>query len=82
MKRTDHPHIVKMYEFYKDEKNYYIVMELWNGGELLDVILKNKTVTETIAAGYMKQILSTIVYCHSKNIVHRDLKPENMLFSS
>lgn len=30
----------------------------------------------------MKQILSTIVYCHSKNIVHRDLKPENILFAS
>ena len=47
MKRTDHPHIVKMYEFYKDEKNYYIVMELCDGGELLDVILKNKSITET-----------------------------------
>ena len=46
MKRTDHPNIVKMYEFYKDDKNYYIVMELLNGGELLDVILKSKTVSE------------------------------------
>ena len=27
----------------------------------------------------MKQILSTLNYCHSSNIVHRDLKPENVL---
>jgi calcium-dependent protein kinase len=27
----------------------------------------------------MKQVLSAINYCHSKNIVHRDLKPENLL---
>jgi len=27
----------------------------------------------------MRQILSGINYCHSKNVVHRDLKPENLL---
>ena len=30
----------------------------------------------------MKQVLSAIAYCHSKNIVHRDLKPENLLLDS
>ena len=36
LKRLDHPHIIKMYEFYKDSKNYYIVTELVEGGELFD----------------------------------------------
>jgi calcium-dependent protein kinase len=30
----------------------------------------------------MKQVLSAIAYCHSKNIVHRDLKPENLLLDT
>jgi len=27
----------------------------------------------------MRQLLSTIAYCHRKNVCHRDLKPENVL---
>jgi calcium-dependent protein kinase len=46
-----------MYEFYQDDKNYYIVMELCEGGELLDVILSKHYISETEAAGYMKQIM-------------------------
>ena len=30
----------------------------------------------------MKQILSSVFYCHMKGLVHRDLKPENVLYES
>ena len=38
LKRLDHPNIIKLYEFYEDEKRYYLVTELCTGGELYDEI--------------------------------------------
>ena len=36
MKSLDHPNILKMYEFFEDDKRYYIVTEICKGGELYD----------------------------------------------
>jgi calcium-dependent protein kinase len=82
LKNLDHPHIVKLYELYEDQKNYYLVTEYCTGGELFDRIKKLNYFTEKKAADTMKQILGAVVYCHIHNIVHRDLKPENILFVS
>jgi calcium-dependent protein kinase len=52
---------------------------LCQGGELFDRISEQAFFSEKDAANIMKQLLSAISYCHSKNVVHRDLKPENIL---
>ena len=52
---------------------------LLKGGELFEQILKKRQFTEQETAPLIKQVLSAIVYCHSRNIVHRDLKPENLI---
>lgn len=75
----DHPNIIKMYEFFEDEKRYYLVTEICKGGELFDEILQRGKFSERDGAVLMKQVLSCINYCHQANIVHRDLKPENIL---
>ena len=38
LKDLDHPNILKMYEFFEDEKRYYIVTDICKGGELFDEI--------------------------------------------
>ena len=82
LKQLDHPNIVKLYEFYQDRLNFYIITEYIEGGELFDKINKVKHFSEVEAAQMMKQLLSCVVYCHKRNIVHRDLKPENLLLVS
>ena len=79
LKDLDRPNILKMFEFFEDEKRYYIVTDICKGGELFDEIVARGKFTENDAAVLMKQVLSCINYCHSNKIVHRDLKPENIL---
>ncbi|KAL3841156.1 hypothetical protein ACJIZ3_025747 [Penstemon smallii] len=80
---TGHKNLVQFYEAYEDEDNVYVVMELCNGGELLDRILsRGGKFSEEDAKIVMVQILSVVAYCHLQGVVHRDLKPENFLFSS
>ena len=76
--KMDHPNIVKIFEFYNGEKEYYLIMEYCEGGELFDRIVKSN-LTEIQCAYIMYQILSAVNYCHKMKIIHRDLKPENIL---
>lgn len=54
LKNLDHPHIVKLYELYEDQKNYYLVTEYCTGGELFDRIKTLNFFTEKKAADTMK----------------------------
>ena len=54
LKEIDHPNIIKMYEFYEDEKRYYLVTEICKGGELFDEILQRGKFGERDAATLMK----------------------------
>ncbi|KAM3146719.1 Protein kinase domain containing protein [Paramecium bursaria] len=82
LRNLDHPNIIKIFEFYQDSRNFYIVTELCTGGELFDKIVEQNNFSERKAAETMKQILSAVNYCHQSKIVHRDLKPENILYES
>lgn len=80
--QLDHPHIMKIYEYYKDDYNYFIATEFMEGGDLYDYISKLKSFNEADAAKIMNQLLSAVNYLHSKGIVHRDLKPENIMIEN
>ena len=75
----DNDHVIKVYQIFEDEKNYLIIMEYCEGGELFNYIVEKQKLPENETAFFFYQIIKGIEYIHSKNIAHRDLKPENLL---
>lgn len=82
LRKLDHPNILKIFEYFVNEKYYYFIMEYVSGGELYQQIYEMQYYDESTAANIMKQIFSSVCYLHQMNIVHRDLKPENMMVTS
>ena len=61
MLTVDHPHIVKYYETYDDQKYIYLVMELCTGGELLNRVMKKGTrVSEEKAATWFRYLMKAL----------------------
>jgi calcium-dependent protein kinase len=82
LKDVDHPNIIKIFEFFEDDENYYIVSEYCPEGDLAEMLGKLNTFNEKIVKFLMFQILSAVFYLHSNRIFHGDLKLENILLEN
>jgi len=81
---TDHPGVVKLYEYCEDveQKELVLILEHMPGGTLEDLIAEGRPpLTEALVAKLMYQVLAALSYCHEQGIIHRDLKPDNILLS-
>ena len=83
MQKLDHPNIVKYFETYDDAKWLYLCMELCQGGELFEHVIKSKEkLSERKCAQYFMKLVKALEHCHSQGIIHRDIKPENIMFDN
>ena len=80
----NHPHVIKYFTSFKENGNFYIVIEYINGGSLENLYKKykkdGKLIPEKMLWDFLIQTLSGLVYLHdNKKIIHRDIKPDNLL---
>ena len=83
LKSLNHPNIIKYFQTDIDIDNneLNIITEYASGGSLISVVRQFKSLPERVIQRFTKQILSALVYLHSKNIIHRDLKCANILLT-
>ena len=84
----DDPRIMKIYDILDNADYFFIFMELIEGGNLKDLIIKrylDKNVylfRDSECSQIMKGVFEALNYLHKNNIIHRDIKPENILFKN
>ena len=57
LQKLDHPNVLKLYEYFEDDRNVYLITEICKGGELFDKIIEEEYFSEKVAAKIFKQIL-------------------------
>ena len=77
----DHPHIVRVYDYVKQEDLRLLVMELLPGGTVRDRLMAGDMSAEA-ACGIALATCVALDYAHGRGILHRDIKPENLLFGA
>jgi calcium/calmodulin-dependent protein kinase I len=82
LRSLDHPNIVKLLDFFEEEKFFYVVLEFLPGGELFERIVKKSFYNEKEARDVVRTVCLGMKYCHDRGIAHRDLKPENLLLTT
>ena len=82
LKKLEHPHIIKLFEFYTFKKNYYLINEFCTEGDLSEKLSEIRMFPEFFVKILMIQIFNAVVYLNQKNVIHGDLKLENIMVDS
>ena len=67
--------IVKIYSFFHDKINVYLLLEYCSGGQLYDIFKIKSKLKEDEWQPIMKGICEGLLELHRYSVIHRDLKP-------
>ena len=76
--RLEHPHIVPLYDYWREPDGAYLVMRWLHGGSLQARLADGPLSLET-AVSLINQIAAALHVAHRQGVVHRDIKPANIL---
>jgi hypothetical protein len=77
--RLSHPSVVRVFDTGVDGGVCYIVMELFEGITLADLVAEDGPLPPEEAARIVRAALHGLAHAHREGIVHRDVKPSNIL---
>ena len=76
--RLEHPHIVPLYDYWREPDAAYLVMRFLRGGSLEELV-KAGPLEPNRAASILDQVAAALSAAHRQGVVHRDVKPGNVL---
>jgi serine/threonine-protein kinase len=80
--RLSHSGIVNVFDTGVEDGVPYIVMELFEGEPLSDVLKREGPLECDRAISILLPVLSALQFAHEQGVIHRDVKPANILVSA
>lgn len=77
---TDHPNIVKLYEYGKWEEGLFIAMEFIRGVSVRQFLMQQSFSLKR-CLDIILQVAYALCHLHTHGVIHRDLKPENIIIA-
>ena len=77
--RLEHPHIVPLYDYWREPDGAFLVMRYLRGGNLSQALADTGAWPQDRVLQLVDQLGSALAAAHEQGIVHRDLKPANIL---
>ncbi|KAH8915006.1 kinase-like protein [Atractiella rhizophila] len=74
----EHPHCVKLFDWFTSKSSYYMIFELAAGGELYDRVERSGKFPEHLVRPMVLDLMTALSYVHHWGVIHRDLKLENI----
>jgi len=78
----DHPHIVRLIEYFEEGDELLLVMELLEGPTLGQHMHSIGTFSEELAARCARHMLKALFCCHCSGIAHNDVAADNFQFQT
>ncbi|MEY2401435.1 MAG: hypothetical protein QOJ08_1546, partial [Ilumatobacteraceae bacterium] len=78
--RLEHPHIVPLYDYWREPGGAYLVFRLLVGGTALGSMVSGGPFSVARVSRLVEEVGSALFAAHTAGVVHCDIKPSNVLF--
>jgi serine/threonine protein kinase len=78
--RLEHPHIVPLFDYWREPGGAYLVMRYLRGGTAEQLVESQGALSVSRVARLVDEVGSALATAHADGVVHRDVKPANILF--
>ncbi len=77
--RLEHPHIVPLYDYWREPGGAYLVFRLLTGGNARETVIAGGAWSLTRVSRVVEEVGGALIAAHAAGVTHNDIRPANVL---